>query len=125
MDMPSIMGMEIWFGLGARMLLFLAGLQSIPNDFYETADVDSANPWSKFRHIMIPLLAPTTFFVFTTAIIQSFQVFGPIYVLTSGGPAGATDVAVYRIYFEAWQKLRFSYASIEGTTTSDDSLFLA
>ncbi|MBV7330742.1 sugar ABC transporter permease [Chloroflexi bacterium TSY] len=113
MAMPSIMGMEIWLGLGARMLLFLAGLQSIPHDFYEAADVDGANPWSKFRHITIPLLAPTTFFVFTTAIIQSFQVFGPIYVLTSGGPAGATDVAVYRIYFEAWQNLRFGYASSE------------
>lgn len=113
MAMPSIMGMEIWLGLGARMLLFLAGLQSISNDYYEAADVDGAGPWPKFRHITVPLLAPTTFFVFTTAIIQSFQVFGPIYVLTSGGPAGATDVAVYRIWFEAWQNLRFGYASAE------------
>ncbi|MEM7134668.1 MAG: sugar ABC transporter permease [Chloroflexota bacterium] len=113
MAMPSIMGMAVWLGLGARMLLFLAGLQSIPNDFYEAADVDGAGRWNKFRHITIPLLAPTTFFVFITSIIGSFQVFGPIYVLTQGGPAGATDVAVHRIYFEAWQNLRFGYASAE------------
>ena len=111
--MPSIMGMAVWLGLGARMLLFLAGLQSIPNDFYEAADVDGAGRWNKFLHITIPLLAPTTFFVFITSVIGSFQVFGPVYVLTQGGPAGATDVAVHRIYFEAWQNLRFGYASAE------------
>jgi len=113
MALPSIMAMAVWLGLGARMILFLAGLQSIPNDYYEAADVDGANAWSKFWHITIPLLAPTTFFVFITSIIASFQVFGPVYVLTQGGPAGATDVAVHRIYFEAWQNLRFGYASAE------------
>lgn len=113
MALPSIMAMAIWLGLGARMILFLAGLQSISNDYYEAADVDGANGWSKFRHITIPLLAPTTFFVFITSVINSFQVFGPIYVLTQGGPAGASDVAVHRIYFEAWQNLRFGYASAE------------
>ena len=113
MALPSIMAMAIWLGLGARMILFLAGLQSISNDYYEAADVDGANGWSKFRHITIPLLAPTTFFVFITSVINSFQVFGPIYVLTAGGPAGASDVAVHRIYFEAWQNLRFGYASAE------------
>lgn len=113
MAMPSIMGMEVWLGLGARMLLFLAGLQSISNDYYEAAAVDGANSWHKLWNITLPLLAPTTFFVFVTAVIGSFQVFGPIYVLTQGGPAGATDVAVHRIYFEAWQNLRFGYASAE------------
>jgi len=113
MAMPSIMGMEVWLGLGARMLLFLAGLQSISNDYYEAAAVDGANGWHKLWNITLPLLAPTTFFVFVTAVIGSFQVFGPIYVLTQGGPAGATDVAVHRIYFEAWQNLRFGYASAE------------
>ena len=113
MAMPSIMGMSIWLALGAQMLLFLAGLQSIPNEYYEAAEVDGANPLRKFWHITLPLLAPTTFFVLVTSVIASFQVFGPIYVLTDGGPAGATDVAVYRIYFEAWQNLRFGYASAE------------
>lgn len=113
MALPSIMAMAIWLGLGARMILFLAGLQSISNDYYEAADVDGANGWSKFRHITLPLLAPTTFFVFITSVINSFQVFGPVYVLTAGGPAGASDVAVHRIYFEAWQNLRFGYASAE------------
>ena len=113
MAMPSIMGMSIWLGLGSTMILFLAGLQSIPNDYYEAADVDGAGGWHKFLHITIPLLAPTTFFIFITSIIGSFQVFGPVYVLTQGGPAGATDVAVHRIYFEAWQNLRFGYASAE------------
>ncbi|MCB0064375.1 MAG: sugar ABC transporter permease, partial [Caldilineaceae bacterium] len=113
MALPSIMAMSIWLGLGARMILFLAGLQSISNDYYEAADVDGANGWSKFWHITLPLLAPTTFFVFITSVINSFQVFGPVYVLTQGGPAGASDVAVHRIYFEAWQNLRFGYASAE------------
>ncbi|MEZ4707153.1 MAG: sugar ABC transporter permease [Caldilineaceae bacterium] len=113
MAMPSIMGMSVWLGLGSTMILFLAGLQSIPNDYYEAADVDGAGGWHKFLHITIPLLAPTTFFIFITSVIGSFQVFGPVYVLTQGGPAGATDVAVHRIYFEAWQNLRFGYASAE------------
>jgi multiple sugar transport system permease protein len=113
MVLPSIMAMTIWLGLGSRMILFLAGLQSIPNDYYEAADVDGASGFRKFWHITLPLLAPTTFFVMITSVIGSFQVFGPVYVLTQGGPNGASDVAVHRIYFEAWQNLRFGYASAE------------
>lgn len=113
MALPSIMAMTVWLGLGSRMILFLAGLQSIPNDYYEAADVDGASGFRKFWHITLPLLAPTTFFVLITSVIGSFQVFGPIYVLTEGGPNGASDVAVHRIYFEAWQNLRFGYASAE------------
>lgn len=113
MALPSIMAMTVWLGLGSRMILFLAGLQSIPNDYYEAADVDGASGFRKFWYITLPLLAPTTFFVMITSVIGSFQVFGPIYVLTEGGPNGASDVAVHRIYFEAWQNLRFGYASAE------------
>jgi ABC-type sugar transport system permease subunit len=113
MALPSIMLMAIWLGLGSRMLLFLAGLQSIPEEYYEAAEVDGADAWNRFWHITLPLLAPTTFFVLVTSIIGSFQVFTPVYVLTGGGPAGSTDVAVHRIYFEAWQNLRFGYASAE------------
>ena len=111
--LPSIMIMAVWLGLGARMLLFLAGLQSISEDYYDAASVDGATGWSRFRFITFPLLMPTTFFVLITSVIGSFQVFTPVYVLTGGGPAGATDVAVHRIYFEAWQNLRFGYASAE------------
>lgn len=111
--MPSIMIMAIWLGLGARMLLFLAGLQSISDEYYDAASVDGATGWSRFRFITFPLLMPTTFFVLITSVIGSFQVFTPVYVLTGGGPAGSTDVAVHRIYFEAWQNLRFGYASAE------------
>lgn len=113
MALPSIMAMTVWLGLGSRMILFLAGLQSIPDEYYEAADVDGATGFRKFWHITLPLLAPTTFFVLITSVIGSFQVFGPIYVLTEGGPNGASDVAVHRIYFEAWQNLRFGYASAE------------
>ncbi len=113
MVLPSIMAMTIWLGLGSRMILFLAGLQSIPDEYYEAADVDGASGFRKFWHITLPLLAPTTFFVLITSVIGSFQVFGPVYVLTQGGPNGASDVAVHRIYFEAWQNLRFGYASAE------------
>ena len=103
--------MAVWIHIGFQMVIFLAGLQAIPNELYEAAVIDGAGPWRKFWRITLPLLRPTTFFVLVTSIIGSFQVFTFVYVMTEGGPLHATDVIVYHIYQNAWQFLRMGYAS--------------
>ena len=100
-----------WKGAGFQMIIWLAGLQSIPRDLYEAATVDGANGWQRLRYVTLPLLAPTTFFLLITGVIGSFQVFTPVFVMTKGGPLGSTDVAVYRIYQRAFVNFDFGYAS--------------
>lgn len=107
----SIMIMTIWSSLGYRMIIFLAGLRGIPVEYYEAAQIDGAGWWHQLLYVTLPLLKPTTFFILVTSIISSFQVFTPVQLLTKGGPAGATDVVVYRIYFEAWNNLDMGYAA--------------
>lgn len=109
--MPAVMIASIWKGLGFNMLLFLAGLQGIPETYYEAAEIDGANWFSKFRNITIPLLSPTTFFVIVMAVINSFQVFDQIYIMTQGGPARSTSVLVHYLYQNAFEYYRMGYAS--------------
>ncbi len=103
--------MNIWRSVGYYMVLYIAGIVGIPTVFYEAAAVDGANVWQKFRHITLPLLSPTTFFIVIISIINSFQSFTPIYVMTGGGPGTATEVLVFRIYEEAFVSSNFGYAS--------------
>lgn len=107
----SLMIMAIWMQIGYQMVIFLAGLQGIPDFLYEAAIIDGANAWQRFRRVTLPLLKPTTFFILVTAIIGSFQVFTSVWVMTQGGPARATDVVVYHIYQNAWEYLRMGRAS--------------
>jgi len=107
----SIMLMSIWMSLGYQMVIFLAGLQGIPQELYEAARTDGANAWQRFWKITLPLLMPTTFFILVTSLIGSFQVFASIYVMTEGGPLHSTDVVVYHIYQNAWEYLKMGYAS--------------
>lgn len=109
--LPSLMLMSIWMYAGYMMLIFLAGLQSIPASLYESARIDGAGPWQRFRRITLPLLRPTTVFILVTMVIFMFQVFTAVYVMTEGGPLQATDVVVYHIYRNAWEYLRMGYAS--------------
>lgn len=109
--LPSLMLMSIWMYAGYMMVLFLAGLQNIPESLYESARIDGASAWQRFRHITLPMLRPTTFFVLVTMVIFMFQVFTAVYVMTEGGPLHATDVIVYHIYRNAWEYLRMGYAS--------------
>ncbi len=109
--MPSVIIMSVWKGLGAGIVLYLAGLQGIPQHLYDAAAVDGANSWQRFRHVTLPMLTSTTFFVMVTSIISSFQVFGQVYVLTRGGPANATATMVYYIFQNAFQSFRMGYAS--------------
>ena len=109
--MPSVMAMSTWKGLGFTMVLFLAGLTSIPGVYYEAAKIDGAGTWQLFRHITIPMLQPTMIFVLATGMIGGMQVFAPMFVMTQGGPANMTKTIVYHLYEKAFTIYRFGYAS--------------
>lgn len=109
----SIIVMSIWKGIGYNMIIFLAGLQGIPQDFYEAADIDGASKWRQFVSITIPLLAPATFFLFVTGIIASFNVFEQVNVMTGGGPVNATTTIVHQVYTRAFSEFKMGYASAQ------------
>lgn len=109
--MPAVILMSVWQSVGYSMVIFLAGLQGIPQHLYDAAAVDGASPWQRFWRITLPLLSPTTFFIVVMAIISTFQVFGQVYMLTGGGPAFATSTIVYYIYERAFLALHMGYAS--------------
>jgi multiple sugar transport system permease protein len=112
--MPAVIVMNIWKGVGFNMVVYLAGLQAIPAEYYEAADVDGAGPWQQFRRITLPLVAPTTFFLLVINTIGSMKAFDQIFVMTQGGPpgpGGATTTVVYYIYTTAFKFFRMGYAS--------------
>lgn len=109
--LPSVMTISIWMSIGFNMIVYLAGLQSIPKDLYEAADIDGANRWVQFRSITFPMLSSTSFFLLITGIIASFKVFDLIAVLTQGGPAGSTSMIVWYLYETAFINLKIGYAS--------------
>ncbi len=104
--LPAVIIVSVWFGVGFPMIILLAGLQGIPEMYYEAAKIDGASAWGRFRFITMPLLTPALFFLSITQFISSFQVFGIIYVLTGGGPARATSVYIYYLYQNAFQDSR-------------------
>ncbi len=108
---PSIIIMEVWRVAGYDMLLYLAALQAIPQELYEAAEIDGANAWEKFWHVTWPMLSFVNFFVLVTRMIGGFQIFGQIFVMTQGGPAGSTTSLVYYIYRNAFEWFRMGYAS--------------
>jgi len=109
--LAAVMVVSIWTQVGYQMVVFLAGLQGIPDAYLDAARVDGANAWRRFWRVTFPLLKPVTLFVLVTGIIGSFQVFTTVYVLTGGGPLHATDVLAYRIYQSAWGLSQFGSAS--------------
>lgn len=109
--MVGIIITSVWKDIGFVMILFLAGLQGISETYYEAADIDGASSFKKFRHITLPLLAPTTFFVFVISLINSFQVFDQVMIMTEGGPAGSTTVMVQLIYNHAFRYFEMGYAA--------------
>src|ERR671922_547262 len=84
--MPAVIAMNVWKGIGFDMVVYLAGLQAIPEELYEASKVDGANAFQRFRSVTLPLLAPTTIFLIVIGVINSFQVFTQIFVMTNGGP---------------------------------------
>jgi multiple sugar transport system permease protein len=112
--MPAVIIMGIWISVGFNMVVYLAGLQAIPNELYEAADVDGANAWQRFRRITFPLVAPTTFFLLIVQTIWGMQAFDQIFVMTSGGPpgpGGATTTVVYYLWQQGFRFFRMGYAS--------------
>ncbi len=107
--------MNIWRLAGYYMVLFVAGIQTIPSTLYDSGQIDGASSLQRFWHITRPMLGPTTFFVIIISIINSFQCFTPIYVMTGGGPGYATQVLVFRIYEESFVNSAFGYASAQAT----------
>ncbi|NLG24037.1 MAG: sugar ABC transporter permease [Clostridiales bacterium] len=109
--MPAIIIMSIWKGSGYNMVIFLAALQGVPQELYESARIDGASWWRQLRHITIPMVSPTTFFILIISIISSFQMFEQTYVMTKGGPAYATLSLVFYTYQQAFDYFRMGYAS--------------
>lgn len=109
--MPAIVLTSVWKDAGFVMVILLAGLQGIPREYYEAAAIDGATRFQGLRHITIPLLAPALTFCLSISLISSFQVFDQVYVMTNGGPAGATQVLVERIVAHAFSYSRMGYAS--------------
>ncbi len=111
--MPSIILMSVWGGVGGTMLIYLAGLQGISEQIYEAAQVDGATVWQSFWRITLPLLRPVTLYVLVTSIIGSFQIFGPIFAMTGGGPAFATTTIVHQIYINGFRYFNMGYAAAQ------------
>jgi multiple sugar transport system permease protein len=109
--MPAIIITSIWKDTGFVMIFYLAGLQSISNEYYEAASLDGASKWQQFKSITLPLLSPTTFMVLMISLINSFQVFEQVWIMTQGGPAGSTTVIVQQIVDHAFRYGRMSYAA--------------
>ncbi len=109
--MPSMILLGIWKGLGYNIVIFLAGLQGIPDELYDAAAVDGAHRLAQVRHITIPLMLPVTTFVTVINVIGSFQVFDQIFLMTSGGPMRRTEVLVYYLYNQGFALLKMGYAS--------------
>ena len=109
--MPAVILTSVWKDTGFVMVILLAGLQGIPREYYEASSIDGANFVQRLRFITIPLLAPALVFALSISLINSFQVFDQVYVMTEGGPAGATMVLVERIVRNAFSYSRMGYAS--------------
>ncbi len=109
--MPAIIIMGVWKGSGYSMLIYLAGLQSIPLEYYEAAEVDGANWYQKICYVTLPLIYPTTFFILVTSTIGAIQGFDQFYVMTRGGPAGSTTTLVYYIFENAFEWFKMGYAT--------------
>jgi multiple sugar transport system permease protein len=111
--MFSIIMVTLWQAVGANMVIYLAGLQGVPDYLYESAKLDGANAVQRFRYITWPQLRPTTFLVSTMSIIGALQLFDQAFVLTQGGPANATKTPVYLIYQQGFNQLQMGYASAQ------------
>jgi ABC-type sugar transport system permease subunit len=114
--MLSIAILSIWKNVGYNMVIYLAGLQGIPEHLYEAARVDGANGWQRFWFITLPLLSPTTFFVFVVYFIGALQMFVQAWILTNGGPLDATLTVVYLVYLNGFEYLKMGYAAAMSMT---------
>ena len=113
--MPVIILLSVWKQLGFNMVVFLAGLQAIPVNRYEAAELDGANAWQQFLYITLPGLRPTLVFATVTTAIFTLRSFEQVYVITGGGPLNSTNLLVYYIYEQAFSQFDFGYAAAAAT----------
>lgn len=109
--LPALMLVGIWMGLGYNIVVYMAGLQTIDRALYESAQIDGANGVQMFRHITMPMLSSTTFFLMITNIIGSFQTFGTVNIMTDGGPGKASTVIAQYIYVAGFRYHKMGYAA--------------
>jgi multiple sugar transport system permease protein len=108
--LPTFIIMSLW-GAGGGMVLYLAAMQQVPTAFYDAAMVDGANAWQRLLNITIPMTSPTILFMFMIGIINSFQTFTAVYLISQGGPVNATLMYVLYIYQNGWQYQKMGYAA--------------
>lgn len=111
--LPAVSATTVWLNLGLAFIVILAGLQTIPDELYESARVEGASGWRLFWHVTLPMLSPTLFFVSVVGTILAFQAFGQIHILTRGGPLDATEVIVYSIWEDAFERFNYGVASVQ------------
>ena len=111
--LPAVAFVTVWLQLGLNTVILLAGMQGIPEELYESAMIDGASGTAKFRHITLPLLSPTLFFLLVVDLLAAFQTFTQFHVLTKGGPINSTNVLVFSIYREFYFNGQYSYAAAQ------------
>jgi ABC-type sugar transport system permease subunit len=109
--LPSIVFMNLWWSVGFNTIIYLAALQGIPEELFQAAQVDGANPWQLFRYITFPLLRPITLYVTVLCFANSFQMFDESYVMTQGGPLGSTLTLVFQMWNTAFSNFHFGEAA--------------
>jgi multiple sugar transport system permease protein len=109
--MLAIIIMSVWQGVGLQMILFLAGLQDIPEQLYEAAGIDGASPWQQFVNVTVPGLRNVTVFILISITIAAFQLFSQVWVMTQGGPNGATSTVMFDIVQQGFVEQNIGYAS--------------
>jgi len=109
--MPAIILLSVWKGFGYNMIIFVAGLQSIPAELYEASRIDGAGGWQQFKSITLPLVVPTTFFVGVITMINNVQLFAEPYVMTQGGPANSTLSVVLLMYQQGFRWWNMGYSA--------------
>ncbi len=110
-SMPAVLIVHVWMQMGYYMIIFLAGLQDIPKEYYEAASIDGANSWHTFWNVTMPGLSNTSVFILVMSVINSFQAYDHIATLTGGGPANSTNLAVQYIYETAFSQYNMGYAA--------------
>ena len=123
--LPALALVAAWSSFGYNMLILLAGMLAIPPDYYEAAHLDGENAWERFRHVTLPLLKPSLFFVLVLETVKSFQAFDIIYVMTGGGPAHGSYTLTYMIYDQGFGYSEFGYASAVGVVLLVITLILS
>jgi multiple sugar transport system permease protein len=113
--MPAVIITTLWLRIGYCLVIYLAGLQAVPDELYEAADIDGAKSWQKLWRITLPMIKPTTVFIIVMEVIHGFMVFDLIYTMTNGGPGFSTTVIVQYIYQKVFEEGQMGYASAMGT----------